>query len=149
MRLDATWLLAHVSLENEDERRFVRAFARDMAGLFAGHGVAHSPLLILQVADVCESYLLVRRFEDAIHEDGLFPQKKREPEGPLGNISPAVEPLGKARDRWRKAVKDLEDACARAGTPIDKGLADALKPIVRQADGVLEDALAFEAAKEA
>jgi hypothetical protein len=56
------------------------------------------------------------------------------------------EALGKAQERLRKAVKELEEYYARTGSPIEIGLADLMKPVLKRAEGVLEDALEFESA---
>ena len=45
----------------------------------------------------------------------------------------------------RKAMKDLEDCCAKAGTPITPGIAESFKPMLKRAAGVMDDALRYEA----
>ena len=45
-------------------------------------------------------------------------------------------------------MKYLEDYLMKTGTPSEIAMADLMKPILKKADGVLEDAFEYEAAKE-
>ncbi len=64
------------------------------------------------------------------------PPPAKEPPNPLV----AAEAVGKARERMRKAMKELEDFCDRAGKPIEEGLADTVKPIMKKTEGLAEKA---------
>jgi hypothetical protein len=94
---------------------------------------------MLRLEDVLSSYLVVRRLQQAVwlteteeHESGR---------AGVAAIAAAAESLAKARERLRKAMKELEDLCAKTGTPIDVGLADRVQPLLERTKGVLEDAL--------
>lgn len=58
-----------------------------------------------------------------------------------------VETLLKTLEKWRKAMNELEDVCAKAGTPIDVGVADKMKPLLRETQGVMDKALKQVAAR--
>ena len=45
-------------------------------------------------------------------------------------------------------MKDLQDHLEKMGSPTDIALADLMKPVLKKAAGVLEDALEFEARKQ-
>ena len=60
-----------------------------------------------------------------------------------------LDAIGKEWERLRKAMKDFAEHCGNMGTPIDIGLADLMKPTLEAAEGVLEDATAFEARRTA
>lgn len=116
---------------DEEESELNRQFVRGMGRLLRSRGVAENPLLALRVNDVVVSWLLVRRMEIAL--------VKPHPDSDSGD-TPAIttacaDAIGKGRERLRKSVKDLEDYCSRAGTPIDTGLADAMKPVIQQVQG--------------
>jgi len=118
-------------------------FIEGMKQHLARYGVALTPLLVLRVREVLVCLLVVLHLEK-----GLLCGQEEE----VGSRTVAgadLETLGKAQERLRKAMNDLEESCAKAGTPIDKGLADVMKPILQRAKGILEDALAFEARKRA
>lgn len=121
----------------EEEQRLNRRFVRGMRALFEEHGVGDSPLLALRVGDVAVSYVLVRRLEALL--DG------NEGETP----DAVVEKVSRARERMRKAMKELEEACAKQGTPIDTGLADLMKPLLVKAKGLEEEAAARRASQQA
>lgn len=59
-----------------------------------------------------------------------------------------VDAHGKASERWRKAMKELEEYCDSAGRPVNIGLADIMKPIIQRAEKVLKEAEAEAAAEE-
>ena len=129
-----------------EESALTGVLAKSMADDFARHGVADSPLLAMRAEDVIVSYLHVRRVEAPLKQ----PESDQSGNPPdAKTIVALIETAGKARERLRKAMKELEDACAKAGTPIDGGIADQMKPLLKQAEGVLEDALRFEKEKSA
>ena len=110
----------------------IGVFVAEMSQLLAACGVAPTPTVVLRVHDVATTLTIALALEDPLLE-GLA----------AGEEMPAsaVESAAKARERWRKAMKELEDSCARAGSPIDQGLPDEVCPLLRKADGVLEAAL--------
>ncbi len=137
----------------------VNQFVAGLEASFQRHGVEQTPMVLLRVEDVLVSWLVVRRIEDLLWAEGVYEApgedaaKGKGRGAGLASVShglvllPAIECAGKARERMRKAVKELEEACEKMGTPIDRGLHDLMKPIVEGAEGVLEDAIAFEQGK--
>lgn len=130
-----------------DDEEVVEAFVAGMRAVFERQGVVETPLLILRMEDVLANYLLVGRAE-RISETGPARTANRKEGGTEvaeRNTEPHApgldEHIGKARERLRKSMKELEESCAKAGTPIDAGLADVMRPILKKAEGVLEGAL--------
>lgn len=117
-------------------REIAMCLVEDMAEFLKSHGVRQTPLVALRVHDVLSSFLDVLHAEEALAVSD-------EPK------TAAIESAAKARERLRKAMKELEESCERLGSPISKGLADAMKPILQASEGVLEDALAYEAKRKA
>ncbi len=117
-----------------DERRHVKKFVAAIARLFSGYGVEETPLLTLRVGDVAIHHLLVRRLEK-----GLAPVVDNQGERVAELSGALADQIGKGRERLRKAVRELEDACARLGRPIDVGLADRMLPLVRKTQDLLHD----------
>jgi hypothetical protein len=116
------------------------AFVAEMDATFEAGAVVVTPLMVLRTEDVLVSHLMVQRIEQDLAEDGdpdMDPKEQRA--RPLA----LIEAAGKARERLRKAMKELEDACTKAGTPIDTGLADRMRPLLQQTEGTIEDALRF------
>lgn len=141
-----------------EEDGVLRLFGRELEGMLRKHGVEPTPLLAIRVEDVVASWLTARRLEDALCEDGASGLDEARtargaaaaPGGLVRAPHPLLEAAGKARERLRKALKELEDACT-AGRGDEKlgaaGLAEEVRPLLRLGDGVLDDALAFEARK--
>ena len=110
-------------------------------------GVKETPLLALHAADLTATALLVGRMERELAGfaagagETMPNHDTRETDARLRALIALADAIGKTRERMRKAMKELEDYCTRAGTPIDAGIADIMKPIVKKADGVLEEIL--------
>lgn len=128
------------------EAEVAEAWRAGMNDTYERHGVERTPLLILREEDVLMSFLTVRRMEESI---AAARNEKASEETRAGQptIAAQIEAAGKARERMRKAVKELEESCARAGTPIAVGIADTVRPLLKRSQGVIEDAVAFEAGK--
>ncbi|NLN93103.1 MAG: hypothetical protein GX130_07350 [Candidatus Hydrogenedens sp.] len=119
----------------EEERKVHRRFAMTMKKFLKDHGVATSPLLIFRVSDIAMQWLVVRRLENS-----LF-QSEDDEQGGLPTVTTALaDHIGKGRERLRKAIRELEDACARLGTPIDAGLADEMAPLMRETRELMDGA---------
>lgn len=109
-------------------------------------GVEETLGLVLRADCVLVSYLMVRRVEWTLRSPQQDPDdggssRRKDSEGAQ------IEALGRAHERLRRAMKDLEEYCAKVGTPIDIGLADLMKPILRKGEGVLEASMEQEGAK--
>jgi hypothetical protein len=130
---DAVWL-------HEDEREWAVRLVDAFEHSFDDFGMLRTPLLALRTEDVVVLRLLVRRLENRLAEPAEETSPKRGTDDPL-------EAVGKARDRLRKAMKELEELYPKSALSAGAGLADIMKPILKQADGVIEDALAFETKK--
>lgn len=110
----------------------IGVFVAEMSQLLAACAVVPTPTIVLRVHDVATTLTIALALEDPLLE-GLAAGQEMP--------SSALESAAKARERWRKAMKELEDSCARAGSPIDQGLPDEVRPLLRKAEGVLEAAL--------
>lgn len=120
LALGETWMSA-------DELDLNRELVGGLKQQLEQRGVAESPLLFLRVDDVAVSWLLTRRMEAGLGpgEDGETPRTS----------AAQADAIGKSRERLRKAIKELEEYCERAGTPIDTGLADRMKPVIQEVQG--------------
>ena len=120
LALGETWMSA-------DELELNRQLVRGVEQLLKDRGVAENPLLVLRVDDIVVSWLLTRRMEASLGpgEDGQAPRTS----------AAQADAIGKSRERLRKAIKELEEYCERAGTPIDTGLADLMKPVIQEIQG--------------
>ncbi len=117
----------------EKERRMMRRFMAAIRRLFKARGVQETPLLAIRVIDVGIHSLLARRLEL-----GLMPTVKENGEVALDVTGAMADHIGKTRERLRKAVRELEDACTRLGAPVDVGIAEKLLPLVRQTRELLQ-----------
>jgi myo-inositol-1-phosphate synthase len=113
-----------------EERVYIRKFLGAVHQLFLSSGVKDSPLLALRVVDVAVHLLLSRRQERA-----LIPEEKCDGTPELSGA--LADQIGKGRERLRKAIKELEEACARLGSPVDTGIAGQMLPLVRQTSDLL------------
>jgi len=127
--LDKTWL-------NKEERNSIRSYFREVFRGEERRDVKQMLLFLLRADDVVVNYVIVRRLEMELNA--------RTGKLELGMI----EAVGKARDRLRKAIKEFEDMVSAAGPPPALSFADLMKPILERADGVLEEAMAFEVRKK-
>lgn len=139
---DMPWL-------TEEESKTARVFLTAMAHFFEQHGVVVTPFVVLRTEGLLADTVVARRIESVFRErpNLLAPGKDGAPEC-ASNVIPAVETAGKLRERSRKTMKELEETCEKAGTSIDKGLAGKMLPVLKRAEGVLEDALGFEEKKQ-
>lgn len=115
------------------ERRVFKELTQSLQAMMLRHGVTDSPLLSLRIADLAIHFLLVRRIENVLMPDpeqycGVTPELS-------GTLA---EHIGKSRERFRKSIRELEDACARLGRPIDTGIADQVLPLMRKTRDLLD-----------
>ena len=113
------------------ERTRTRKFVIAVRQFLKRRGVEDSPLLALRINDLCVHWLLVQRQEVGLMttETGEVPL--------LGGA--LADQIGKGRERLRKSIRELEDACARLGKPIDVGIAEQLLPMVEKTRDLLQD----------
>ncbi len=123
-----------------------RAALSALEALLDRCGVERTAPVAVRAVEVLSTLLIVCRIEEALVDAGVL-RVEADDAGARTSLHELLEPLAKWHERRRKALRELEDVCARSGTPLDAGLADTLKPLLRQADGVLEDALRFETAR--
>ena len=118
------------------ERTLTKEFVSGLAAHYGIDPADTDPLLALRVDDVAVHYLLVLRLEQALsrakaigEEDGDDPKKE----------TALVESVLRTRERLRKTMKELDEVLARVGSGAGQGLADIMKPIMKQAEGVLDE----------
>jgi hypothetical protein len=121
--------------------RFERGLMRDLKR----RGAKETSFLWFHVRRVSTAWLIVQNIEQSL-------LKALDGEPGLQNMDPKkdraaalLEAHDKADDRWRKALKDLEDYLDKTCAPAGMSLADRMKPILKKAEGVLEEALEYEA----
>ena len=117
-----------------EEHQVMRKFMATIRRFFKARGLQETPLLAMRVIDVGVHVLLARRLELA-----LTPTENESGEVVLDITGPMADHIGKTRERLRKSIRELEDACARLGVPVDVGIADQLLPLVRETQDLLHN----------
>lgn len=110
------------------------------------HGVKETPVLWNYVYAVNSALMAVRYVEGML----FGPRTEDKPDAPAQKKDrdlALIEALGRVTQRWRTAVKDLEECIEKTVSPAQVSLPDLMKPIIKQAEGVLEDAIEFESRK--
>ncbi|MBP8130282.1 MAG: hypothetical protein KA184_11955 [Candidatus Hydrogenedentes bacterium] len=119
-------------------------FRGEMDRLFEERGVMPTPLMEGRVEEIAILDVLVCRLLAKLKTLAL----QGESADTLSrDFIVCVETLLKTLEKWRKAMNELEDVCAKAGTPIDVGVADKMKPLLRETQGVMDKALKQVAAR--
>ena len=121
--------------EREGTRRFVLAVRR----LFKARGVAESPLLALRVRELAVLRVVTQRLEAQLAEP-VKGEAAMPPNGKQAAIE--AETIGKAWERLRKALKELEDHIDKHGHTTGASLADEMRPVLTKAGGLAEEWLA-------
>lgn len=128
---DIPWLLP---TENERYGRF----HDDVDQLLTDRDVVVTPLIAGRVEEIAILDILIQRLlgilKTLVPADQTVEKVNRD-------IIACIETLLRALEKWRKAMNELEEGCAKAGTPIDLGIADKVKPMLRQTQGVMGKAL--------
>jgi hypothetical protein len=148
---DGTTACTESDLEN------MTAFVDRLARHFAERGVAVTPLLVTNVAEVCTWRLTIRRILDEILGDGIvIPAGTRKASGSKRNdgqdetwrVHPKLDALVKWWDRLRQAMKEVDALCPEAPLAADGGLDSMLEPILKLTDGLSEDEIEFGLSKK-
>lgn len=122
----------------DEDGQAARTFLAEMDSVLASRGVTESALLALRLEEVLSATMTVRALEEAVHGKGVVLCEEGEERSTL---NPFLEPLCKAHERRRKALTELEETCGAAANPVPTNLADFMKPILKRAEGVLEESL--------
>lgn len=93
------------------------------------------PTVVMRIEGVIMLYVLARRAGLAALRTGLAPRDDRSRKD--GKTSPADD-VCKAHDHLRKALKDLEDATGDGETAVARGVADLLRPLLKDTEGLAE-----------
>ena len=113
----------------------------------AASGAGLLPLVALRAEELVVAWLIARRMEDVLRAEGAC--RRPAEEGPrFTEVHPMVEKSMKARERVRKALQELEEACRATAVSGGAGaLGEEVAPLLRLGEGVLEAALDFEKRK--
>lgn len=135
------------SAYGDGTRSEVEAHDRALVRELKRYGVKETPLLWNYVCAVDSALMTVKYVEGMLfglraEERPDVPAQKKDRDLAL------VEALGRVAQRWRTAVKDLEEFLEKTGSPAQMSLPDRMRPIIKQAEGVLEDAIEFESRKQ-
>ncbi len=133
---DTTWLSTYL---DADETEVVAAMAGDYRRILRKSEGGVSPATFMRLEGVLTLYVLARRVGlqalcmGSTHYDASeVTTRKGGPDG---------EDVGKAQERLRKALKELEDSLTQTPESTSAGLADLLRPLLKDTEGVLEEAL--------
>ena len=117
------------------EQDLAKRTARELRLFLKQHHVADSPFLTKRLeAYVIECTFLYRtgRGLEAFQGGRL-----NEPDNAKAYAT-LSETYTKQWERIRKLMNEIETYCAKAGTPVDLGLADKVRPILDRAKGVMD-----------
>lgn len=152
-------LINDPAAQDPQDKALIERLVAAFESVLEDRDIEPTPFVVLRLHDVITQYRLARRIEAAVFAEGIVntPQPepnsatkpdtngtKRRPAVKDTGLHPGLDALTKAWDRVRKALHDLEAACAP-----DKGgripsLADVAAPLLERADGVIEQALEAE-----
>jgi hypothetical protein len=106
-------------------------------------GPALPAMLLLRIEDVVTSYFIVRRVEESLRVDGVLVKGKDN----TTSISPAVEGAAKARERYRKALNELDEALAKYTHTENPalGIANRIRGLMIAAESIKDEPVALEA----
>jgi hypothetical protein len=123
-----------------EEQTLLKCLLEETLHDFAKRGVAPTAFLLMRLDTILTGYIVSRRLE----------QHLAAPADPstASKTEPAlIETITKNHERLRRAMKDIDQTIAK-NAPAHFGLADYMKPLIERADGVLEEAIEFEAKKQ-
>ena len=139
----------------EEEQNRVKKLGQSLRRSLKARHIEDEPFIALRVEDLCVSWVIAKRVETELcmpensrkaeakedpqssPEQSEAARKKLEREAAAARAA-AVDAVGRARERLRKSLKELEDACGKGGAPARRGLADELMPLMLRAEGVEE-----------
>ena len=141
---DAVFGAYHHGMHGDAGGTVARAFLEETSILLRRRGVELTPNIVLRIAEILSLALTGRQIERALSDEQTVqpPPGDIPPVNGRSTLHPLAEALAKNQERLRKALKELEESFTRGGAPVEVGLADELRPLLLQAEGVLDDALA-------
>lgn len=125
-----------------------REYVAQMCRFLEDRQIEQTPLLLIQMQDVLAQLLVSRQIDGALNSGGALGTKLQAAGDGRSRALTLVEAAGKSRERLRRAMKDLSDATKTAGSPAHQSLAEVMKPILKKAQGALEEALGQDARKK-
>ncbi len=136
-----------------NEKRIMKRQMAAMRKIFINGGVPESPFISMRAIDIGIHYLMVRRLEQALavtfapHETTTAKTENDSAPAmpvPAFALPQLVEQIGRTRERLRKSIRELEEACAKLGKPVEIGIADKLLPFVREARHLIQNGIVDE-----
>ena len=91
-----------------------------------------TPMIALRIYDVGICFLLVRRLESELRRPDQANDVPEATSPKPVNLLALIDGIAKAREKMRKPIKELEDACPTVENADPTGLADALKPMLEK-----------------
>lgn len=121
-----------------EESAWRARFLDDVRDLFEERDVEVTPFIARALEEIVALSIISARLFAALKMlTPLHPEDK----SLNRDFFACADMLMKALEKRRKAVSELEETCAKAGTPTKLGIADKMKPLVRQGSGVIELAI--------
>jgi len=127
---------------DEEERRYAEALSVEFEAFLGERHVHASPLLHLRTRDVIVGILMVRRAEASFADQGAEAKRRQEEGDGASDFKTQALLLnthGRAAERLRKAMRDLEVHCRQVGSPIDVSLANVVRPAMEKLPDVFDD----------
>ena len=134
-----------------EHKRMIKPIIRRFEKWFKDNGQALSPFLAIRLEELIVAWMVARRLEEALRKEGACRWKENDGNRECVGAHPLVDAAGKARERVRKVLKDLEDnsgSSAKDAENTQEGLAEQVAPLLKLSEGVIEEAMAFERKKQ-
>jgi len=137
----------------DEDQALVARIAQDMARLYERAGIEPTPLHVLRVDGLASQVLAVRHLEALVAKwDAPETAGEGDQGAPKGHKAGAsrlqlIEALGKVWERVMKMAKEIEEGLGTGGAGKELSLSARVRPLLKKAEGVLEEDLAFEERK--
>ena len=122
------------------EWKAVECLSRAFITLLSALDLDGVPTVLARMYEVLVAFIIAFRIDEELWAQGVMLQEKDKNGQFTGKkyLNPLVEQSAKAHERLRKAMKELEDTCAKAGKPINEGLPDKVRDLMKKAELAIE-----------
>ncbi|MBI4557921.1 MAG: hypothetical protein HY706_10095 [Candidatus Hydrogenedentes bacterium] len=122
-----------------------RYIYREIRKLLVDCEMELSQPLALRVREILSAFLLIRRLEDALLDDGVVMKPKGGEDGATAGRLSAAHPIAEARaktwERLRRSLQELAELCGRKARKPAATVAERVQALLDSTDGLLEEVL--------
>jgi len=128
---NSVWLQDHL---NAEEIELVEVTVRE----YRRRLQRADPAVVMRLEGIIVLYILARRTGLTALSAGLAPVAEGDRDAHKKPVD--GDEVGKSQERLRKALKEFEDALGETPDAGAKGLADLLRPLLKETEGIAEEA---------